>query len=307
MGEDEMEFQESQQEREPGAPDPTNFQNYDEYVSAMVDFRISKHGLAVGDIPERVGDAVTRSLLTHAHEAARPKPPAATPFPDDPHRHEREELARQSLEYGQEAYRAEDTGRSDEARRWRERQRQVEKEIERLPEAPEIQFRKMVEDGQWFVGAEGLLDEKNADNEQFWNDPRILHDAPLAVVQANKRSRNGFLLLPEEIGAAFGNLAPCKPSSMVQFKLPPDVAESFKKEVYSSGGSDDPDAVLRKSWAVLHKLGYAGTGTRAFEPKAESGDREKSPDAMSFVEFCRWREEGEKPRTPFVFPRRAGR
>jgi hypothetical protein len=83
--------------------------------------------------------------------------------------------------------------------------------------------------------------------------------------------------------------------------------------VYRSGGDDTPDAVFKRSWTALHKLGFAEAVVPAFEAKhkKKADEPETDPDKMTMKEFIAWREKQEdakrgRPRQGFVHPKKRG-
>jgi hypothetical protein len=144
---------------------------------------------------------------------------------------------------------------------------------------------------------EALYDEKHID-DPVWGEPRMQADAPIEVCKANSRAETIIRLPVEE--SPHGNVALCKPRNMCKLDLSADVVKRFQQMVYQQGGDQDADSVLRRSWQVLHKLGYASQAKRAFPetqeeeaPKAK-GKTARSLEGMSNREFQEYRNKQER-------------
>jgi hypothetical protein len=231
----------------------------------------------------------------------QPQPPQLSPWPDDPHGQERAELTALSLDYGKQAIMARDSGRTEAAREWRARQVQVETALAKLPPAPqETYVREALEEGD-SKAVDLLFDPKRKD-DSCWEDPRVQADAAVLVAKVNRSAKTRIRLPMEE--SPFGAILPSRPENMVEVPVPADVAERFKRLVYSTGEGADPEKIFRRSWSALRGLGYAALAKRAFEGGEQSEGREKSPEQETYKEYAaRMNKKDQKRRRPFVFPK----
>jgi hypothetical protein len=131
----------------------------------------------------------------------------------------------------------------------------------------------------------------------------------VVISRFNENSKDGTVVIPEE-DSPHGNIRAIHPSTMKVIELPSQQYESWKRNVYGSGNEGDFDDLFRKSWAVLHQMGYAKTARSAEgqKPQAVDPDKTDDPNKMSWKRYCEWRQEQEDrkrgaPRKGFVIPR----
>jgi len=142
------------------------------------------------------------------------------------------------------------------------------------------------------------MDPKRA-RDPVWQNERIKNDASVVVQRTLERAKS-IIRLPKE-DSPHGNPLPCEPQNMVSFSdLPQDVIASIRSRVQ---GASDPDAAIRRAWAVIHQTGYAGTAKPVIEPKGKTApsETEEDPDKMSWKRFCEWRQGQEDARRKRVY------
>lgn len=200
-------------------------------------------------------------------------------IPDDVHGPARAELMDKIQEYKTRAAMARERGEQRETyseAAYNQRIQQLYRELEKLPPTPGMMVSAMEAFDQEDRAVELLYNPKLADHE-MWNTSRMLHDAPIALAKANSRAQK-YVRLPRE-SSPFGDVLECKPRNMVKISLPADQLARSRRDVYTSGGKMDPNAIFRKSWNWLHRCGYASQAVPAFEPKkkgVEKSEPEKS-------------------------------
>ena len=291
-------------------PRAADFTDYDDYVKSLADHRVAKERYEWNkqqeirerdranraaayrlspDNPNMDVGTVLSEAMREALEADRAAQVLAQqqakldigPVPDDPLGGKRAELERISNEFSMEAIKCKEAGDVKGYHTWRQRQVQYENELAKLPPKPEVEFAENQIDEVDFRSI-NLLFDKNRASDKMWDSPRMQHDAAIVIVRHNERSRHGAIALPAE-DSPFGNPLACTPQNMVQVKLPPEQLKEFQRIVYRSGGDDSPDAVIRRSWRALHKMGYSSLAQPAIEKKAakkaEDPDTTENPDA----------------------------
>lgn len=244
-----------------------------------------------------------------------PGPPPLVPYGDDPHRTEREAIKARILDYDGKAKAARERGETRECYRevdYRERIASEQKSLDKLPPEPAVihaqEMREKLESG-----AVDLLFDPKLKDDSLWLDERMGHDAPVLVAEANERARTTLRLPLED--SPYGNVLPVRPENMCRVELSEDDMRRFKLPAYHSGGPQDADSVFRRSWAALHKLGFASMAKRAFEPAQEEEEepkpREKTPDLehmtnKQYMDFMNARDDERCGRKPF-WPAKRGR
>jgi hypothetical protein len=219
------------------------------------------------------------------------------PLPDYEHRAERDKLTREIAEHRRTAEIALRNGKMEAVEIHNNLARHCENDLDKLPK-PERQLRAEEESFKSDeLTADQLFDPENLDNPA-WESERLQHDSAVFLAEHNQRAKK-FIRLPVE-SAPFGNPQPCKPSNMIKFDLPEKVVTKFKREVYNVGGADDPDTVFRRSWAWLHRNGYAANGTLAVKPKKAKASKKEEPsgyhDGMTMAGFEAWRKKTAGPK-----------
>jgi len=246
--------------------------------------------------------------LVTAIRATRPKPqaPSLSPFPDDEHWKERREAEEWEADCLTKAERAKAEGDFAREKTWRDRAAFKRKDLEALGPSKAELAQKEYEHLKNYDSIT-LLGEFSLDDSPFWDSPRAQHDSKVQIHRVNNAGGKTVLVLPKE-ESPFGAMMPIKPSNMLYFDLPQEVAEEIRQFVYS-GQEEDQDALFRRTWDHLHKLGYANTGKPTFSPPKEEAEEKgkeeekkevKDPDEMSQKEFEAEREKGEKPRNPIL-------
>lgn len=295
-------YEEPMPERPPdGSPSAADFSDYDEYVKALVDFRVKQAGAPshTGEPPSATDftdyDKYVAAMADYKiRQALSAPPPPPQPNPDimdDPHGAERAELIRQSLEYGKQSLMCKEAGDTKKFHDWRERQRQVEKDLEKLPPPPEVEYaQKMFEEID--SKSVDLLCREDLADHPMWTNEKMINDASIVVARGIMKART-TLRLPMEI-SPFGDVADCTPRNMMTVKLPEDQMKRLQSMV-SADGAKDPKATERAAWRALHQLGYAGVAERAIKSKERAeketeGKPHKDPDKMTQKEFTKWRE-----------------
>ena len=315
-----IEAQEPEQQGWDGVsePKPVMFDDYDDYVKSLTDWKVRQVSEEISarqaqTLAQRRGfnpNADPRTVLAEAVreglEADRAAQALAQaqaqqdvgPVPDDPKRAERSYWSQLSMDASKAAIKAKEAGDTQKFHEWRQRQLQYENEIEKLGPTPERQFAEDLVDHQDELGMKVLMDPKRA-RDPVWQNERIKNDAPVVVQRQLERARNVVRLPMED--SPHGNPLPCEPQNMVSFSdLPQDVIASIRSRVQ---GASDPDAAIRRAWAVIHQTGYAGTAKPVVEPKGKTApsETEEDPDKMSWRQFVAWREAQEDARRKRVY------
>ncbi len=288
-------------------PRPEHFEDYDQYVSARINWSIKQAGNPGSQAQvtaEAVAQGVAQALQPQVTFMDKLNAQIAAQAPDDELHGPRTKAVEWIEECKQGEADAKLDGDEKKARDWRQRAKWGVEDIKKLGKSAAEKYAEEVHLDVDFKSI-NLLFDKNKVDDKIWDAPKMQHDAGIVINRHNERNKSGLIALPLE-AAAWGNVLPIHPKNMCQVQLPPEAFESFKNLVYHSGDENTPDKVFKRSWEVLHRLGYAGTAKPAFESKTKkkSDEPETDPEKMTFKEFCAWREGKEPKRGGFVFPKR---
>lgn len=302
-------------------PRPSDFDDYDNSVSARIDYGIAKAkqelaGRGTGDpeadritlVEHPVKQGFAEALDQDRHQQAQALAEARVKqaqnaLQDDKLIGPRTQALDWISECRQKEQEARLRGDMEEVHAWKRRAQWGVQDIMKLGKNKAEQLVEEYADEVDFHGIVQLFDKKTV-NDEKWDTPRMQHDAGILLARANSRNRWGVVALPFE-SSPWGEVLPVHPKNMAQVQLPPEAYEKFKTLVYQSGGDPAPKEVFKKSWQVLRTLGYAGTAVPAHETQIKKAEGEElDPNKMSFKDYCAWREKSEKKRKPFVFPKK---
>ena len=285
-----------------GPPEPSQFDDYDLYVKAMVDWKVRQ----VGATPtaQAVAQGVVAAMDHRDAREAQRQAELGRILPDDETREDKLRLLQQMEEYAFNEKEAKERGDKKSQELWHYHTMDTLKQIKALPKS---QAEVAIEEAK--DEFERSLVKKLTDPAYFdhpaWPLEKTKHDAAIKVTETNKRAKTE-ILLPREY-STHGTLAPMTPENTIVFNLPEKVMKAFKDEVYNKGGSMEPEAILKRSWSFLHREGYDSSGEFAHDVADRSGGT-KNPEEMTQAEFNAWREEQEAerrggPKTGFILPK----
>jgi hypothetical protein len=288
-------------------PRPENFEDYDEFVRARIDFAIKKaapQGDQARVTAEAVAQGVAQALQPQVTFMDRLNADIDAKKPDDELFGPRTTAVEWIEMCKKEEAKAKLDGDENRARDWKQRSKWGVDEIERLGKSEAEKYAEEVH-ADVDLRSINLLFDKNKVDDKMWDTPKMQHDAGIVINRHNERNKQGLIALPLE-AAAWGDVLPVHPKNMCQIQLPPQAFESFKNLVYHSGGENTPAEVFKRSWKALRRLGYAGTAKPAFEAKKKqkSDEPETDPEKMTQKEYEAWRTKSEKKTTRVMFPKK---
>jgi hypothetical protein len=287
----------------PGGPNPTAYGPDDEDRYAE-DLRAFKTGREVA-------------------KALRPAPELRlTPFEDDQFAGQRREIGERIHDLrlkAMEAKRRSETKQGFTEKDFDERADAWVRALDKLPPRPSEVYAEEQRERFDSGSVDLLYDEKLRGSPQ-WDDPRLAADAPVLVAKVNEVAKTTLRLPLEQ--TPFGEITPCRPENMCTVELSPAAMERWKALVYRSGDAQDADSIFRRSWAALHRLGFASSARRAFPPsEAEEGGGPEEPkkekpgrslESMSFKQYESYMNKREQDakrfqRAPILPPRKGGK
>jgi hypothetical protein len=129
--------------------------------------------------------------------------------------------------------------------------------------------------------------EARFDNSPYWGNPIAQHNEALRVIDYNSKNDKNVVVLPAEITPE-GDLEPIRPTNMRMAELPETVYENYREKLrnFIAAEKPDGDAILRESWRILRRLGYA----ESFTPTVLRGDAPRPVrEPKTMKEFVEWR------------------
>jgi hypothetical protein len=291
------EFTEEGYEPEPwdgqSEPQPSQFGDYDNFIRAMVDFKVSR-------ISPITPGAIQNEVAAGVRQGLQPPPDVPYTLPDDEYREDRKRLLADLKEAAMKEAEAKAQGDKKNEELWHDQFRWAKKEMDALPKSKaEIQMEEAVD--EFDRGAVSLLTNPEWKNRPEWKTEKWKHDASIKVRDVNRKAKNE-ILLPREY-SPYGDIAPTTPANMLRFSLPEKVIAEFKQQVYDGSKSLEPGEVFRRSYLFLHKNGWASGGQFAHDMKDRTEGKGKRPEEMNQKEFEEWMSKKEKPRRIRILPR----
>ena len=224
-------------------------------------------------------------------EAISPSPPPW--LPDDELWAAKKDAVSWKEDCLKKAAKAEADGKYTAAKAWKDRGEFKEKDLEAMGPSKRDQI---MEDYKFHQSACAVvaLGEAGLDNHPIWNEQRMQDDSGVEIHRHNRNPRAKYLVLPKE-ESPWGNIEKIKPSNTVFFELPQDKMAEVQSHVYANADTQDPDALSRRAWAYLHKIGYASQAKPTiYYPTPETEVEEKNPKATdldpwgSQKEYVKW-------------------
>lgn len=262
MDENQDVSQEQTQQQDPGAPQQGEFNDYNDFISAKIQFEANK---VMGQNSGMTAQAIKEGTRQGVAEALAP---AEDPLPDDEHAEARREAEEWEKHYMAKAERAEKDGFPAEAKKWRDISEYKRKDLEALGPSKREQVRDQMRSDR-IAQSITTLGFPQLENDPIWEHPRMQSDAGIEIARFNQDGRRKIGVLPRE-REPWGELKSIRPSNMLMFNLPEEVLNEGRRFVYSEGFNPDPTATFKRTWQFLRQSGYAGEGKPTFGPRRQA-------------------------------------